>query len=277
MERKEWVGSYYDAMGNNSGFLRESSKQKCILNKNAPEFIYQYIGLGIHDLKNIEGNYVWAGKACNMNDPYDCYYSDSIFSDLEKLAKEKNSAFLIEMCSKEKMKFKDTCEKIRNMIVLSCFSETFDSILMWSHYANQHKGICVQYRRSDFTAPSLLCSSAVLRPVSYGRKISVFDESIHEVNKKENFKILIRKAEEWQYEEEWRLLCVIPEGDLDSVNKSGGMLLKTPKPCKIILGTRADDKSKEEVRSLCEKLGIKLSHMKMKDDEFFLEEIYDIQ
>ena len=32
MERKEWVGSYYDAMGNNSGFLRESSKQKCILN-----------------------------------------------------------------------------------------------------------------------------------------------------------------------------------------------------------------------------------------------------
>ena len=55
--------------------------------------------------------------------------------------------------------------------------------------------------------------------MSYGRKISVFDESIHEVNKKENFKILIRKAEEWQYVDEWRLICVIPELDLDSVNK----------------------------------------------------------
>ena len=72
MERKEWVGSYYDAMGNNSGFLRESSKQKCILNKNAPEFIYQYRGLGIHDLKNIEGNYVWAVSYTHLTLPTIC-------------------------------------------------------------------------------------------------------------------------------------------------------------------------------------------------------------
>ena len=205
---------------------------------------------------------MWAGKACNMNDPYDCYYSDSIFSDLEKLAKEKNSAFLIEMCRKEKMKFKDTCEKIRNMIVLSCFSETFDSILMWSHYANQHKGICVQYRRSDFTAPSLLCSSAVLRPVSYGRKISVFDESIHEVNKKENFKILIRKAEEWQYEEEWRIICFLK--NLNEQKLVENMISK------VYLGANINEENERLISELAKAKEVPVEKFKIRPETFEL-------
>lgn len=30
-------------------------------------------------------------------------------------------------------------------IHLACFSETYKSILMWSHYANNYKGFCVEY------------------------------------------------------------------------------------------------------------------------------------
>ena len=30
-------------------------------------------------------------------------------------------------------------------IHVACFSETKESILMWSHYADNHKGFCVEY------------------------------------------------------------------------------------------------------------------------------------
>lgn len=28
---------------------------------------------------------------------------------------------------------------------MTCMTETYDNILMWSHYANSHKGICIEY------------------------------------------------------------------------------------------------------------------------------------
>ena len=50
-------------------------------------------------------------------------------------------------------KFKDeTINKvidIKDNSLLSCFSKTYDSILMWSHYADKHKGICIEFERPE--------------------------------------------------------------------------------------------------------------------------------
>jgi hypothetical protein len=38
---------------------------------------------------------------------------------------------------------------IKNNIKVICFSEEYDSMLMWSHYADYHKGFCLVYNKGD--------------------------------------------------------------------------------------------------------------------------------
>lgn len=40
-------------------------------------------------------------------------------------------------------------KEVRNNTLISCFSKRYDSILMWSHYGDKHKGICVEFDRPD--------------------------------------------------------------------------------------------------------------------------------
>lgn len=90
---------------------------------------------------------------------------------------------------------------------VSCFSTDFKNLLMWSHYGDEHKGICIGYDLDRVPAP-------VLNKVLYGgqRKIKTSlvkqalidkdDNALHELHQN----ILLRKASAWKYEKEWRLL-----------------------------------------------------------------------
>ena len=43
----------------------------------------------------------------------------------------------------------DIINRARQSLLFACFSLKKDSILMWSHYANQHKGACVEFEIND--------------------------------------------------------------------------------------------------------------------------------
>jgi hypothetical protein len=78
-------------------------------------------------------------------------------------------------------------------------TECPDNILMWSHYANNHKGICLEFA----TAVDPIFSDA--RPVEYSDTCPVyecFSQNRGEIAKR----ALFRKAEDWQYEKEWRII-----------------------------------------------------------------------
>lgn len=84
-------------------------------------------------------------------------------------------------------------------------SANWNSPLMWSHYADQHRGICIEYDTTDLEHPNI-------GPVNYGgpRSINASDilawkrdgsrsakERIHKV-------WFFSKASQWRYENEWR-------------------------------------------------------------------------
>jgi hypothetical protein len=75
------------------------------------------------------------------------------------------------------------------------FSEDPKHPLMWSHYANAHRGICIGFRRDFFTG--------VLR-VRYPQRIPRLDLG-WPVEKKRTVAFLT-KRETWAYEREWRLV-----------------------------------------------------------------------
>lgn len=78
--------------------------------------------------------------------------------------------------------------------------------LMWSHYGDQHKGVCIGYSVPDRAAGDV-------RKISYGGSRLVAastvaamlggdDEARHTVDDA----VLTRKAIDWRYEREWRLI-----------------------------------------------------------------------
>ena len=83
---------------------------------------------------------------------------------------------------------------------ISCFSETQDNILMWSHYAENHKGICVGYHTNNqlFEKSKMIFYFDKLPNLNV---YSVFDET----NFSDCFKLYCIKNTLWSYEKEWRL------------------------------------------------------------------------
>jgi hypothetical protein len=88
-----------------------------------------------------------------------------------------------------------------------CFSAVMDNPLLWSHYADEHKGVCIGYGLARVPAPKL-------HKVVYGGsrcvKTSLIARALLENNcEAQNLldqDVLLRKAPSWRYEREWRLL-----------------------------------------------------------------------
>ena len=80
---------------------------------------------------------------------------------------------------------------------VACFSETWESIPMWSYYADSHKGVCVKYEfslldKNDITYKNI-CAS--LQKVWYSQKRFMDAEN--------EFTPFV-KSIEWSHEQEWR-------------------------------------------------------------------------
>jgi hypothetical protein len=85
-------------------------------------------------------------------------------------------------------------------------SEVVTCPLMWSHYGDQHKGICIGY-----SVPA--ARTIELWPVEYGGSRLVNASDVQkmlngEIDARDRVDraVLFRKAEPWRYESEWRLI-----------------------------------------------------------------------
>jgi len=137
--------------------------------------IYKYFNFSSADLSadnridSFRNNYLWFSKPRFFNDPFDCnmevinYYNDFLNS-MEKLVA--NSRDLIVEKTKE--------------FGICCFSKSNDNIHMWSHYADSHKGICIEYESSGFDDyfSFLLRCRCVLQEVDYRDSLLNLDSNI---------------------------------------------------------------------------------------------------
>jgi len=120
-----------------------------------------------------------------------------------------------------------------------CFSESCDSTLIWAHYADNNKGICIEY---DFN--QLPCQHSyrnMIFPVAYSvSPVMVNDLLSQEKNKEYKYSIdagilcaSLNKSSIWEYEREWRILF----GSLSDKNKAQRFEIKAlVKPISICFG-----------------------------------------
>lgn len=113
-----------------------------------------------------------------------------------------------------------------------CVSEIPLSILMWSHYADNHRGVCLRFRSSTPDHFFLRAQKVIYQPDFPTAR--VFDDDLTRMRA-----IALTKSNDWEYEREWRIL----EHELGpGIHPFPPDILDA-----IILGCRTSDQTKESV------------------------------
>ncbi|MHA2122954.1 MAG: DUF2971 domain-containing protein [Promethearchaeota archaeon] len=142
--------------------------------------------------------------------------------------------------------FEKGIEKFRettiNKLGICCLTEIRDNILMWAHYAKRHTGFCLEfYVNNEFFR---LHDRAI--KVEYEATMPVINVlKLDNYPKGELGEKLLKKANDWRYEQEWRIVDC----------KEGPGIQNFPEDALsgVILGCRISEEDKENIFRWCRK------------------------
>jgi hypothetical protein len=99
-----------------------------------------------------------------------------------------------------------------------CLSEICDDILMWSHYAEHHAGVCLQFRfETNESFPDLplpIAYSGNYPEFNFTQQFADMGDDADERQRKLAFgkALLLTKSVRWSYEKEWRVIRFALDG-----------------------------------------------------------------
>lgn len=145
------------------------------------------------------------------------------------------------------------------------FSERWDSILMWAHYSDNHKGFCIGYNREKLRSSNLFGSAG---PVAY----KDYYPQVNPLDSDPKSELLIKthtKASDWQYEKEFRLTFLWDEKAPTNEDR----ILNVPNDFieEILLGMCANDKTKSEIIEIGRRKNIPIFTITKKSNSFLLD------
>jgi hypothetical protein len=155
---------------------------------------------------------------------------------------------------------------VKDIVKACCFSKSNMEYLLWSHYANSHKGFCVEFDFSDYEIDSIypnvktymLGNHEVLCfPIIYEQFVlnKECENGIPCFSKNDIIDITSHKYEFWKYEKEVRLLCFM--------NRSGYIEIPGTTIRSISIGMLAFDKRVEYIKKRVNNLGYNIPCKKM--------------
>lgn len=236
--------------------------------------IYKYVDfhIGINDILMPDGLKIKFDNPETFNDPFDCHEGLINFNKTEnedvkeyleiqnQVLDRKNRRFVTRQTNKKKNMIKFFKEK-KDLYKVSCFSKNYNNPLMWAHYANKHKGICIGY------SFPILPEDFRVYNVTYRKNILPIDINIDE--NRVMYYWLTNKAMSWEYEEEIRAITKSSYPDnIIAVDKSW---------CKeLIFGCNVKNKDLNNAIKKIKKSGYKkitIKQMVLNHNDFSLKEV----
>jgi hypothetical protein len=134
-----------------------------------------------------------------------------------------------------------------------CLGPDVNNLLMWAHYANNHKGICLEFNLRN----EVMCSAMGCVYLKEYPAIRAYSRS-----EDDNLSIVLAKAEVWSYEMEYRLIALERSAGQISPNvlMTDNNLLPIPNGAlvAVIVGCQGDyDRIKALVASIAPDVKIK--------------------
>jgi hypothetical protein len=170
-------------------------------------------------LDNLRNGRIKISTIEDLNDPFE-------LQGLQLSKKEYRVAF---------RRMKQQLHKNRGIL---CFSKSWKNPVLWSHYGDKHRGICLGFDvPDDMFTPIDYVESMKLVEFDLGNSKSQLDENLMS-------ELLHQKYKDWGYEEEYRGWVSLDEKDkktgLHFMEFSEKLILK-----EIIIGPRNNTKLKE--------------------------------
>ena len=216
------------------------------------ENLYNYTPININTIKSILNEQLWLSHTNSFNDPVD----PSI---------------------KQFKKYKEDYDYLLDSIKVGCLTTKNDNTLMWSHYADKHRGICIEYdigkinekynliiNKVNYNMPIITNKVNYSIPIITNKSI-VDNETLEIDNIKRLIELFYTKSEEWKYEKEYRILYY------DKERKKDGILIDCPIKS-ISFGTETSEDNKKLIRKIIKnKKGnkIEFKEAKFKQDKLF--------
>lgn len=148
-----------------------------------------------------------------FNDPFDLVLGDYA----ESLSEDERKAFYDAMpehynCPNYHYDTSlDIQAGVQDSVSVMSFTRKFRNILMWSHYANNHTGVCIGYDYNcEFFKKKFSCNYSdeigVIRKVEYTNERPKYFFPTDLVNDTREW---FKKSKDWAYEKEYRILLPI--------------------------------------------------------------------
>ena len=168
-------------------------------------------------------------------------------------------------------------QQTQSEILISCFSQRNDSILMWSHYADAHHGVCLGFAEPDdpkfhrvnysnqkpfldlTDISSLLVGKRLL-----GERIEKFDsETLDKVAEP-----FYQKSRDWSYEEEIRCVYTIQSNGEKIIYRDAHFFLQMSPIQMVYFGCRAAGPEVGALKRLLRHKNIPFITMKESEKEY---------
>jgi len=126
---------------------------------------------------------------------------------------------------------------------ICCFTTQKENLLFWSHYADSHKGFCVEFNSENL-------------PISYAFKVryqNEYPEFVYPTPTDDTaFIPALIKSPAWEYENEFRIILV-PEAESQPRNDGESLLLNGDEIRNIYFGANITKANKELLLDLISK------------------------
>lgn len=155
------------------------------------------------DIESLLKDELWASSLTNLNDPFEAIYDDNISKALEifkQLFKAKTD--IVQKNWNDLIDFKN---KIGIYSLASSSKNYPDNELMWTHYANSHKGFCIAYDIEKLEDSETYLNDVNRMVVNYKKSPPIID--VRDILGKDFLvKMFGTKSKIWSYENEIRLI-----------------------------------------------------------------------
>ncbi|HHF3026692.1 TPA: DUF2971 domain-containing protein [Vibrio diabolicus] len=223
-----------------------------------------------------------------FNDPFDCIAEYDVEASLEHFrknpelykqignakglspAKRLQNKGIVDAGIKKEIESGALHHSVVKAVGILCLSHKDDNILMWSHYADNHKGFVVEFEVDS--ADAKYGAKAVVRtligyPVEYSENMPVITAAKGDFESLK--KMFLTKSIDWEYESEYRVLTM-DKGP--GIHKFNGKLIS-----RVIVGARASAENCAHLESLVDILRDKFGNNIVLDKATMIKGAYKLK
>lgn len=259
--------------------------------------LYKYKPFNCHSIRMIEKGEIFLASPDRLNDPLDCTLLESWLEHIKSKLQAKygddhlGCEMFEDPITHEVNPLLDAVKLRLSRIGVFSLAGQYDEPIMWSHYADEHRGVCVGFDQNklerlirDDVGYNKDRRLITLQQVSY-EQTPPYDALIERivdrnyrsgrpVHRPESLFVdllvsaMTTKSEHWKYEQERRILL-----HLNKANGFQAEILQIPTECivEVNIGFRTPDavvRQIEDIRRVAELSHIEINRMEFDEDSF---------